>query len=36
MPLGDLLDFIACHQQYIGMEKPKQLYDLDDVIPFGL
>lgn len=34
MPLGLLLDYMACHKQFLGMEKPKREVTLDDIIPF--
>ncbi len=33
MPLGQLLDFMACHKQFLGLEKPKREVTLDAVIP---
>jgi hypothetical protein len=33
MPLGQLLDFIACHRQFLGLEKPCRETNIDDVIP---
>jgi hypothetical protein len=33
MPIGYLLDLIECHKQYLGLVKPKQFLNIDDVIP---
>jgi hypothetical protein len=33
VPLGLLLDLIACHMQYIGAEKPRREVFIDDLIP---
>lgn len=33
MRFGLLLDLIACHRQYTGVEKPRRGYSLDDIIP---
>jgi len=32
-PFGLLLDMITCHKQFLGIEKPKREYSLDDVLP---
>jgi hypothetical protein len=34
MIIGQLLDFIACHRQFHGMEKPKVEASINEVIPF--
>lgn len=34
MPLGLLLDLIACHRQFLGIEKAKREIGIDDVVPF--
>jgi hypothetical protein len=31
--IGLFLDLWACHQQYIGREKPYKALSIDDVIP---
>jgi hypothetical protein len=33
MPLGLLLDLVACHRQFLGIDKPARHLDLDDLIP---
>jgi hypothetical protein len=33
MPLGELLDLIACHRQFLGYEKPKRELGIDEIIP---
>jgi hypothetical protein len=33
-PVGFLLDLIACHRQYLGVEKPYKERGIDDVMPF--
>jgi len=33
MSIGLFLDLWACHQQYIGREKPYKALSIDDVIP---
>ncbi|GHU76982.1 hypothetical protein FACS1894188_10390 [Clostridia bacterium] len=32
MPLGQLLDLMACHRQFLGIDKPKKDYTLDDIL----
>ncbi|GHV14209.1 hypothetical protein FACS1894219_10020 [Clostridia bacterium] len=32
MPLGEFLDMWCCHKQFIGLEKPKKEYMLDDIL----
>ena len=34
MPIGHLLDLIACHKQFLGWEKPKKELSIDDILPF--
>ena len=36
MPLGLLLDLMACHKQFLNIEKPRYDYSIDDVIPVGV
>ena len=36
MPIGLFLDLWACHKQFLGMEKPKQTFSIDDIIPPGI
>ncbi len=36
MPIGLFLDLCACHKQFIGMEKPKRILTIDDIIPNGI
>ena len=33
LPLGLFLDLWTCHKQYMGWEKPRQEFSIDDVIP---
>lgn len=33
MPLGQLLDLMACHRQFLGQEKPKNEFGIDEIIP---
>jgi len=33
MPLGALLDLMACHRQFLGYEKSKREFDIDEIIP---
>jgi hypothetical protein len=33
MPIGLLLDLMACHRQFLGIEKPVRQYSLDDILP---
>ena len=32
-PLGLFLDLWACHKQFMGLEKPMRVLDIDDVMP---
>ena len=32
-PIGLFLDLWACHKQFLGIEKPKRTFSIDDVIP---
>jgi hypothetical protein len=34
LPLGLLLDLMACHRQFLGLEKARRECSLDDTIPF--
>lgn len=36
MPLGELLDQWEIYKQFNGMEKPRRVQTIDDVIPPGL
>jgi hypothetical protein len=36
MPIGLFLDIWTCHKQFLGMEKPKRNWTIDDVIPAGI
>jgi len=36
MPIGLFLDLWACHKQFLGLEKPKRHYTIDDVIPYDV
>jgi hypothetical protein len=36
MPIGLFLDLWACHKQFLGMEKPKRTFSIDDIIPPGI
>lgn len=36
MPIGLFLDLWACHKQFLGMEKPKLAFSIDDIIPPGI
>lgn len=36
MPIGLFLDLWACHKQFIGMEKPKRMLTIDDIIPTSI
>ncbi|WP_296561432.1 hypothetical protein [uncultured Acetobacterium sp.] len=33
MPLGQLLDLWTCHKQFLGLEKPKREWTIDDIVP---
>jgi len=33
MPLGQLLDLMACHRQFLGCEIPKRELGIDEIIP---
>ncbi len=35
-PFGLLLDLWTCHKQFLGIEKPKVEYFIDEVIPAWL
>jgi len=36
MPLGFFLDLWACHKQFMGLEKPKRIFSIDDLISEGI
>jgi len=36
MPIGLFLDLWACHKQWLGLEKPKREWTIDDVVGAGL
>jgi len=36
MPIGLFLDMWACHKQFLGLEKPKRHYTIDDIIPYDV
>jgi hypothetical protein len=36
MPIGLFLDLWACHKQFLGTEKPKRNWTIDDVIPLDV
>ena len=33
MPIGLFLDLWACHKQFLGIEKPRKSWMIDDIIP---
>lgn len=33
MPIGKLLDLWTCHKQFLGIEKPKREWTIDEVVP---
>jgi len=33
MPIGLFLDLWACHKQWLGLEKAKREWTIDDVVP---
>ena len=33
MPLGQLLDLWTCHKQFLGIEKSKREWTIDEIIP---
>ena len=35
MPIGLFLDLLACHKQFLGIEKPKREQSIDDAIPLS-
>ena len=35
MAIGHLLDLMAAHKQFLGIEKPKRELTLDDILPIG-
>ncbi|HBL84691.1 MAG: hypothetical protein A2Y17_11195 [Clostridiales bacterium GWF2_38_85] len=36
MPIGQLLDLWTCHKQFLGIEKPKREWYIDEVLPGGI
>lgn len=36
MPIGLFLDLWTCHKQFIGIEKPKKITTIDDIIPLNI
>ena len=36
MPIGLFLDLWTCHKQFMGMEKPKKTWNIDDIIPLDV
>lgn len=36
MPIGLFLDLWTCHKQFLGLEKPRKLKTIDDIIPLGI
>jgi len=35
-PLGLFMDLWEIHKQFLGIAKPKEIYNIDDVLPAGL
>ena len=35
-PFGLLLDLWTCHKQFLGIEKPRVVHFIDEVIPIGI
>jgi hypothetical protein len=33
MPIGAFLDLWTCHKQFLGIEKPKRIVNINDIIP---
>jgi hypothetical protein len=33
MPVGQLLDLIACHRQFLGYDTPERIVEFDAIIP---
>jgi len=33
MPIGLFLDLWSCHKQFLGMEKAKRDWTIDDIVP---
>ena len=33
MPIGLFLDLMACHKQFLGLEKPVREQTIDDLVP---
>ena len=36
MPIGLFFDLWCCHKQFLGLEKPKKYWTIDDLIPPGI
>ena len=36
MPIGYLMDMWEIHKQFLGISKPKAIYDIDDILPWDL
>jgi hypothetical protein len=36
IPIGLFFDLWACHKQFLGLEKPKKIITIDDIIPLGI
>jgi len=36
MPIGLFFDLWCCHKQFLGLEKPKRNWTIDDIIPPGI
>jgi len=36
MPIGLFLDLWTCHKQFVGMEKPKKNWTIDEIIPLDI
>ena len=36
MPIGLFLDLWTCHKQFLGIEKPRKNWRIDDIIPTGI
>jgi hypothetical protein len=32
-PIGAFLDLWTCHKQFLGIEKPKRIVNINDIIP---
>jgi len=36
MPIGLFLDLWTCNKQFLGMEKPKKNWTIDDAVPVDI